>query len=84
MRVALPMEYPPSWAADYCYYFYFLAAIQLVTGLIALFKLGAKNLGVSAVILLSILINAVTTMTLFWMCRASLVVPSKALVVRSA
>jgi NADH:ubiquinone oxidoreductase subunit K len=68
----LPMETPPTWASDYCYYFYFLAAIQFVVGLFGIFKLGTKNLSVSIVLLLSIAINALTTMMIFWMCRASL------------
>ena len=68
----LPLSTPPAWAYDYCYFFYFLAVIQLVAGLYGISQIYAKNLSVAAILLVSIGVNCLTTFMLFWMCRGSL------------
>lgn len=68
----LPLTTPPSWAYDYCYFFYFLAAIQFFAGAYAISKIIVKNPTVAAILALSIVINCLTTLMLFWMCRGSL------------
>ena len=68
----LPFTTPPTWAYDYCYFFYFLAVIQLIFGVYAISQIYSKNLTVVAALLLSIGINCLTTFMLFWMCRGSL------------
>jgi uncharacterized membrane protein YgcG len=68
----LPYTTPPFWAYDYCYFFYFLAVIQLVVGLYGITKIIGKNKNVAFILALSIAINCLTTLMLFWMCRGSL------------
>lgn len=68
----LPYTTPPFWAYDYCYFFYFLALIQLVVGLYGITKIIGKNKNVAFILALSIAINCLTTLMLFWMCRGSL------------
>ena len=57
----LPLTTPPSWAYDYCYFFYFLAAIQFFAGAYAISKIIVKNPTVAAILALSIVINCLTT-----------------------
>jgi drug/metabolite transporter superfamily protein YnfA len=68
----LPYEQPPAWAGDYCYYFYFLAAIQLIVGGYGIATIFRKSLVVTAVLSLNLLITVLVTMMIFWMCRSSL------------
>jgi hypothetical protein len=69
---SLPLTTPPTWAYDYCYFFYFLAVFQFVFGVYGITQIYSKNMTVAAVLLLSIGINCLTTFMLFWMCRGSL------------
>jgi hypothetical protein len=68
----LPLTTPPSWAYDYCYFFYFLAVIQFFAGAYAIAKIVGKSMTVAAILALSITINCLTTLMLFWMCRGAL------------
>ena len=69
---SLPFTTPPTWAYDYCYFFYFLGVIQFVLGVYAISQIVSKHMGVAAILLMSIFINCLTTFMLFWMCRGSL------------
>ena len=68
----LPLTTAPSWAYDYCYFFYFLAVIQFFAGAYAIAKIVGKSMTVAAILALSITINCLTTLMLFWMCRGAL------------
>ena len=68
----LPLTTPPAWAYDYCYFFYFLAVIQFFAGAYAIAKIVGKSMTVAAILALSITINCLTTLMLFWMCRGAL------------
>ena len=66
------LEKVPSWAYNWCYYFAALGILSILTGFFGLFagkKLGA---GLTLMYLAAALIQAATSLTLFWMCRSSL------------
>ena len=68
----MDIETPPEWAFSWCYFFAGMALLTVISGFSILFA--SKRIGTGLVILalLSALIQAATSMTLFWMCRTAL------------
>ena len=62
----------PSWAYNWCYFFAFLGALQLLKIPILLFVFQKIGLVLSLFVLADVLVNSATLFTLFWMCRSSL------------
>jgi hypothetical protein len=62
----------PSWAYNWCYFFAFLGALQLLKLPIALLLLNRIGLTLFLFVLAEVAINSATLFTLFWMCRSSL------------
>ena len=67
-----PFTQPPSWAYDYCYFFYFLAVIQVVLSIFAIVMMKKKEVPVIVAVLLGVAVQSLTSLMLFWMCRGSL------------
>lgn len=68
----MDFETPPAWAFSWCYFFAGMSLLAILSGFSILFA--SKRIGTGLVILalLSALIQAATSMTIFWMCRTSL------------
>ena len=75
------LETPPRWARSWCYYFMLgafasaLAAVGTLLVLATSYSEVAKSTGgvvKVGVYLLVLVVQALTSATLFWMCRASL------------
>ena len=66
------LETVPEWAFNWCYFFAGMALIAIFSGFSVFFV--SKRLGTGLVLLylLSAVIQAATSMTMFWMCRTSL------------
>jgi hypothetical protein len=62
----------PSWAYNWCYFFAFLGALQLLKLPLALLVLNRIGFVLFFAVVLDVLINSATIFTLFWMCRSSL------------
>jgi len=62
----------PSWAHQWCNIFVVIAIMSIITGLLGVVYTPNKSLGIIIVYIVSTLIQAATSMTLFWMCRNSL------------
>jgi hypothetical protein len=62
----------PEWAYNWCYFFAFLGALQLLKIPILLFVFQKIGLVLSLFVLADVLVNSATLFTLFWMCRSSL------------
>jgi len=62
----------PSWAYNWCYFFAFLGALQLLKIPILLLVAGKIGFVLSLFVLADVLVNSATLFTLFWMCRSSL------------
>lgn len=77
------LDTPPGWAFSWCWYFFLSSCMSAITAVLAIFiivtmykKLSEMKDG-SGVIPLSIfaaslIINSITSMVTFWMCRSSL------------
>jgi hypothetical protein len=66
------IEAVPSWAYQWCNIFVVIAVMSIITGLLGVLYSPKHSLGIIIVYIVSTLIQAATSMTLFWMCRASL------------
>jgi hypothetical protein len=66
------LDQVPDWARSWCYYFAAMAFVTMLAGVLTLFM--SRKLGLATVILslFAALIQAATGMTLFYMCRTSL------------
>jgi len=62
----------PSWAQNWCYFFAFLGALQLLKLPLAFLVLNRIGLIVFYGVVLDVIVNSATIFTLFWMCRSSL------------
>lgn len=68
----LSLENVPEWAYNWCYFFAAMGIVAVLSGFSALFVGKRLGIGLISLYLLSALIQAATSMTLFWMCRTSL------------
>ena len=66
------IERPPEWSFQWCYFFAGMGIFTLLTGFAALFVGKRLSLGLMMIFLFSVLVQAATSLTLFWMCRTSL------------
>lgn len=70
------LEAVPAWAHNWCYYFAAMGLVAILTGFFGLFFSKKLGIAMTLVYLLAALIQAATSMTLFWMCRKSLAAPA--------
>ena len=74
------IENPPGWAFSWCWYFFLNSAISGITAiltlvtLITMYKYLMKNktFGLLSVYVLVLVMQSITSMVTFWMCRSSL------------
>jgi hypothetical protein len=68
----MDIETPPAWAYSWCYFFAGMGFLAILSGFGVLFANKRVGTGLVLLALLSALIQAATSMTLFWMCRTAL------------
>ena len=68
----MDIETPPAWSYSWCYFFAGMGFLAILSGFSVLFANKRIGTGLVLLALLSALIQAATSMTLFWMCRTSL------------
>ncbi len=66
------LEHVPEWAYNWCYFFAGMGILAILSGFSALFVGKRLGMGLTSLYLLSALVQAATSLTLFWMCRTSL------------
>jgi hypothetical protein len=74
------LDTPPGWAFSWCWYFFLASAVSGITAILTLitiitmFKELTKNntVGLLSVYALMLIVQSVTSMVTFWMCRSSL------------
>ena len=64
---------PPSWSAQWCY-FYFATTILGAAAVIIILLMNMKKIGFAGMIIavIGLIINFLHGMTYFWICRSSL------------
>jgi len=76
----LSVEPPPGWAFSWCWYFFVASAVSGITAILTLitivvmFKTLMKNNGLLllSVYSFALVVQSITSMVTFWMCRSAL------------
>jgi hypothetical protein len=68
----LGLDYVPTWAYSWCYFFALVGVLSLIRGVVALCLIRTLGVLVTTVAVMDALVQAATSFTLFWMCRSSL------------
>jgi hypothetical protein len=66
------MEKAPAWAFQWCYFFVGSAIASVIVGVTGLTMYKKLGPAVVTMYLIATIAQAMTAMTLFWMCRSSL------------
>lgn len=68
----MDLDIVPSWAYSWCFFFFFMGIISIVSGITSVFSIKRLGMGLMILYLIAAVGQAATAFTLYYMCRRSL------------